>query len=243
MSGEASGRSIAVALSVVVAVVVVIGLYLVGSPGAARQQALDERRVNDLREARGQVSAYWRQHGALPGTLDGEPGSSSGYRDPVSGAPYEYHATGDSTWDLCAVFTYPSKVGCGVDSSRHPAGEVLLPQACRTNDVTRSLSSPPCSWPRRPRPLPGEAANPSLDADSVAIDSLYQVFRVAYATLDAAKVDRPLPRRCSLRIWWVSRLCLGDPPIAENFEGFFRAIAADSATWSFASFRAPLPQG
>lgn len=108
MSTEPSGRAIAIALSVVVAVVVLIGLYLVGSPGEARLQALDERRVNDLREAKGQVSAYWRGHGALPSTLDST-GSSVVYHDPVTGTPYEYRATGDSTYELCAVFTHSSQ--------------------------------------------------------------------------------------------------------------------------------------
>lgn len=126
MTTEPSGRPIALALSAVVLVAVGAGLYLVGSPAKARLHALDDRRASDLREASHQVSAYWQARAALPPTLDSlSPiaGDSLAYRDPATGTPYEYRVTGDSTYDLCAVFTYPSEGGYGVDPWRHPAGK------------------------------------------------------------------------------------------------------------------------
>lgn len=123
---EPAGRPLALALSAVVLLAVGAGLNLIGSPAKARQHALDDRRVSDLRETKYQVFSYWRARGVLPATLDSlSPiGSDSlAYRDPETGAPYGYRVTGDSTYDLCAVFSYPSQGGYGVDPFRHPAGE------------------------------------------------------------------------------------------------------------------------
>ena len=126
MTDGPSGRPIAVALSLVVVVAVVVGLYLVGSPSRAREQALDERRVQDLRESRAQVSAFRRAHRLLPATLEGAATTaddSLAHRDPVAGTPYEYLVTSDSTYDLCAVFTHPSRDARSADDTwRHPSG-------------------------------------------------------------------------------------------------------------------------
>lgn len=67
-------------------------------------------------------------------------------------------------------------------------------------------------------------------ADSVAIDSLYQVFRIAYATLDAPKVTDLYREDALYGTGGSPGFTIGRPPIASNFEGFFQGIAADSAT-------------
>ena len=126
MSSDSPGRVIAVGLSVVVAVVVGAGLYLVGSPGTAREQALDERRVRDLREAQDQVTAYWKRHRSLPAVLADAATSaddSAAQRDPVTGDPYEYRVTGDTTYEVCAVFAHPTRDARSEGNSwRHLAG-------------------------------------------------------------------------------------------------------------------------
>lgn len=126
MMPEPRGRPFALALSAIVVLAVGIGLYIVGSPAKARLRALDDRRAGDLRETSYRVSAYWESRAALPPVLDSlDPAGSDSlaYRDPANGTPYEYRVTGDSTYDLCAVFTYPSLGGYGVDPWRHPAGK------------------------------------------------------------------------------------------------------------------------
>ena len=105
---DLTGRSMAIALSLVMAGVVGIGLYLSGSPATARQEELDERRVDALREAKAEVHGYWRTHHRLPPAID-------------SVSPVEYRAINDSVYELCAVFTYGSPDRAGFEW-RHPAG-------------------------------------------------------------------------------------------------------------------------
>jgi len=126
---EGPGRSIAIALSLVVALVVGIGLYVSGSPATARQEMLDGRRVRDLRDAKTEIYSYWHRYHALPAAIDSispVPADSAGHRDPVTGTPYEYRVTSDSTYELCAVFALPSPAEADVDW-RHPAGRHCFP--------------------------------------------------------------------------------------------------------------------
>ncbi len=126
---DASGRTLAIALSLVMALVVGIGLYVSGSPATARQEAIDGRRVRDLRKTKEEVYSYWHRHHALPATIDGAspvPADSASHRDPVTGTPYEYRVTSDSTYELCAVFALPSPGEADVDW-RHPAGRHCYP--------------------------------------------------------------------------------------------------------------------
>ena len=135
MTDRPSGRPVAIGLSLIVLTAIAVGLYLVGSPGRAREQALDERRVQDLRENRAQVSAFWRTHKLLPATLESAATTaddSLAHRDPVAGTPYEYRVTSDSTYDLCATFSHPSRNARSADDSwRHPSGRYCYPFTLR----------------------------------------------------------------------------------------------------------------
>ena len=130
---DASGRPIAIALSLVMALVVGIGLYVSGSPAAAREEAIDGRRIRNLRDTKAEVYSYWRWYHALPATIDSAspvPADSASHRDPVTGTPYEYRVTSDSTYELCAVFALPSRGETDVDW-RHPAGRHCFPVSMR----------------------------------------------------------------------------------------------------------------
>lgn len=135
MMTEPTGRPIALVLSAVVLLAVGAGLYLVGSPARAREYALDERRVQDLRESRAQVGAFWRRHKVLPATLGSAATTaddSLAHHDPVAGTPYEYRVTSDSTYELCAVFTHPSRnARSAEDSWRHPSGRYCYPASLK----------------------------------------------------------------------------------------------------------------
>jgi hypothetical protein len=83
------------------------GLYIMGSPAAARTRRLDERRLQDLRAISSWVDVYWSRHSRLPESLDelrGQPGMVDQIRDPISQVQYEYSATGPKQYRLCAVF-------------------------------------------------------------------------------------------------------------------------------------------
>ena len=119
-----SGRTIAIAVTLVMALVVGIGIYLSGSPATAREEALDERRVDDLREAKAGINAWYRTHRLLPPGMDSvnpTPADSAGFRDPVTRTPYEYRAVNDSVYELCAVFSFASPGKPDFDW-RHAAG-------------------------------------------------------------------------------------------------------------------------
>ena len=145
MMAEPSGRPIALALSAVVLLAVGIGLYIIGSPAKARLHALDDRRAGDLLQTSYRISAYWESRAALPPVLDSlDPtgNDSLAYRDPATGAPYQYRVTGESTYELCAEFTYPSEDGYIVDPWRHPAGTHCFPMRVTTSSPAGSRPAP-----------------------------------------------------------------------------------------------------
>jgi hypothetical protein len=112
---------------VVVAAAITGGLWLIGSPAEARLERLDERRVEDLRRLSTLVDAYWRSHRRLPGSIAevrSEPGVAG--RDPVTGQPYEFRATGERQYELCAFFDRKS-VTTEWSSWSHGAGRTCFP--------------------------------------------------------------------------------------------------------------------
>ncbi len=102
------GRRLAIAASVVVLATVVASVWVTGSPSAQREARLDERRVGDLDNIKDAIRSYTQEHGVLPANmvaLKSQPGIRLSIADPVTGAPYEYVATGARTYQLCARFT------------------------------------------------------------------------------------------------------------------------------------------
>ncbi|MDE2334904.1 MAG: hypothetical protein KGK10_10245 [Rhodospirillales bacterium] len=100
-----SGAVLLAAFIAVVAASVVVGLFLIGSPGEQRLRRLDDARVTDLQNLSGEIAAYVRTHHALPPTV--EAASRPGYaipRDPVSRQPYGYDVIDATHYRLCAVF-------------------------------------------------------------------------------------------------------------------------------------------
>jgi hypothetical protein len=98
----------AAVLVTLVAVVVVAALRVVGSPGEARLQRLDEQRIADLREISAAVMDYYdRQGKRLPSSLEviaSTPNQTVTTRDPETRAAYEYRVVAPNAYDVCAVF-------------------------------------------------------------------------------------------------------------------------------------------
>ncbi|MEK7607678.1 MAG: DUF5671 domain-containing protein [Patescibacteria group bacterium] len=83
------------------------GFAIIGSPMSARAMKFDERRVNDLQSIQWQIMSYWQQKGEVPETLDKlkDPISNSYIPiDPETSKLYEYKATSDLSFQLCANF-------------------------------------------------------------------------------------------------------------------------------------------
>lgn len=102
------GANPVVVIAVVVAVAAIAaGVMIIGSPAEQRGRRLDERRVEDLRDAARGVNLHWTRHGRLPASLDllsREAGVNVATRDPASGESYEYRVLNDTTYELCATF-------------------------------------------------------------------------------------------------------------------------------------------
>jgi amino acid transporter len=94
-----------------IALVVVYGFFVAGSPFKQRLVRFDSQRISDLQSLKYQVVGYWQAKDRLPASLDDLKDSISGFvppRDPQNGAPYEYRETGKLSFELCAGFNLAS---------------------------------------------------------------------------------------------------------------------------------------
>lgn len=101
-------RLFAIGVSALVALAVLYGFYLAGSPQTQRMRKFDEQRTQHLQTMYYQVRNFWETRNGLPATLDDlkklDPFAEIP-RDPESDAPYEYRITGENTYELCATFS------------------------------------------------------------------------------------------------------------------------------------------
>ncbi len=95
----------------VVAIVVVAGLWLIGSPAKERMRKIDERRVQHLQQIQSEILEYWRSKGVIPSELNVLNDDLRGFRVPSDprGAEYEYNILGSEKFALCAVFELGSE--------------------------------------------------------------------------------------------------------------------------------------
>ena len=93
---------------------IVVAFLTIGSPGRAREAALDERRVQDLQSIAARLhERYGETGGTLPPVLtsavtEDEFGRSVA-RDPVTQRRYQYRRLSARRYELCATFAAPSE--------------------------------------------------------------------------------------------------------------------------------------
>lgn len=112
-----------------VAVAVVAGLIVLGSPAEQRLLRLDERRVNDLRQLSWAAEYRWNQDRGLANAAVDLVNSQSLSRlpqDPVTNQPYEYRVTGTRAYELCGVFDRASPAELAGDFWFHEAGRACF---------------------------------------------------------------------------------------------------------------------
>jgi hypothetical protein len=106
--------------SLIVAMTLVGGLFVVGSPSEERLRRFDAQRAGDIKVISEEVfsvtlGAGWRNEATpltmkqpVPRSLDDVRAGARQRRpritDPESGTPYEYQVTGESTFQMCANF-------------------------------------------------------------------------------------------------------------------------------------------
>jgi len=123
-----------------VLVIVIIGLFIAGSPFKQRLVKFDERKIGDLQEIQGQIVNYWMRKEMLPESLDDLSDSISGFKapfDPQTKENYSYSKTGKLSFELCATFNSAREYGergieilkpvaYGTENWSHEAGEVCF---------------------------------------------------------------------------------------------------------------------
>ncbi len=90
------------------------GFYVMGSPYAQKQKRFDVDRISELQMIQNQIVSYWQTKNKLPVALNDLQDPISGYVppvDPVTNDPYDYVATGQLSFKLCATFSKETPVG------------------------------------------------------------------------------------------------------------------------------------
>lgn len=124
-------RNLGFAVAVVVAVAIIAGFFIVGTPRQARLARFDSQRVSDLQNIQWQIVNYWQQKQKLPGISNDLADPISGFSvpfDPQTKEVYEYKETAPLSFQLCAVFNKESrKMMDGFGMSRpYPAMPVAI---------------------------------------------------------------------------------------------------------------------
>ena len=99
-------------LSFVVLASIIIGFFIIGTPGEQRERRFDEQRISDLQMLQSQIINYWIRKESLPQNLSELEDSISGFvapQDPETDLAYEYMVTDTLSFELCATFKTSSQ--------------------------------------------------------------------------------------------------------------------------------------
>jgi hypothetical protein len=121
---QSRDRRMAALSSAIVALMLVLGFWQLGSPGRQREFRGDAQRVQQLFQLSSQIKSYWSSHASqLPANIDQLPGNA--FVDPITRVPYEYHPGQGSQFELCATFARSSERNDVPPEQKqwiHPAG-------------------------------------------------------------------------------------------------------------------------
>lgn len=99
----------------IVAIAVIAGFFVVGSPKEERMRRFDEQRVAHLQQLQWNIIEYWQSKGKLPTDLAALNDPTRGVivpTDPETGNPYDYKIKTPEAFELCAIFaTATSDIG------------------------------------------------------------------------------------------------------------------------------------
>lgn len=94
-------------VSGLVAMTVITGFFIIGSPAKERIRRFDQQRINNLQNIQSEIVNYWANKRVLPENLSALENSISGYKtptDPLTNEPYVYSVKGSESFELCAMF-------------------------------------------------------------------------------------------------------------------------------------------
>ena len=131
----------------IVALLVVVGFLIVGSPGQERLRRFDERRVQDLQTLQSEIINQWRLKEKLPNSLDALRDTIRGFvppKDPATDASYEYAIKAPLEFELCATFQTPSaSIVTDQQNWEHGAG-----RTCFNRVIDKDLYPPQPKTPK-----------------------------------------------------------------------------------------------
>lgn len=116
----------------IVAVAVVAGFFVIGSPANERLKKADDQRVADLQNIQWQIINYWQSKEKMPVTLDDLTDNISGWhapRDPETGVTYNYGVTGNLSFELCATFNLALDGGAQQPAMPKSVARPIAPEA------------------------------------------------------------------------------------------------------------------
>ncbi|OGF51909.1 hypothetical protein A3I27_00975 [Candidatus Giovannonibacteria bacterium RIFCSPLOWO2_02_FULL_43_11b] len=125
-TGEARSsfvKTVSYAAIAVVAVSIIGGFFIVGSPKEERAYRFDEQRVSDLQNIQNETVYFWQAKRKLPNDLSELNDSIRGFRvpvDPENSSNYIYRKTGNLSFDLCANFARASRSGLDRTAAEKP---------------------------------------------------------------------------------------------------------------------------
>lgn len=123
MSGK---RTLVVVLVIVVALVVIRGIMVIGSPSEERTRRMDSRRIIDLQGISRSIGVYYTRHQRVPASLEElarEPGFANVARDPVTDQPYGYRMITAMSYELCGTFDRETADNRAADFWAHGVGQ------------------------------------------------------------------------------------------------------------------------
>ncbi len=116
-------NSVFIAVLILAFGTVIAGFFIVGTPATARLYRFDDQKVSDLQSIQYQIANYYQLKQKLPTTLTDLADPISNYitpSDSQTNQPYQYHATGALSFQVCANFNKVSRVGGNLNSSPYP---------------------------------------------------------------------------------------------------------------------------
>jgi len=125
--------------STAVAIVLILGFGVLGSPGKQRLVGSDLRRVQLLVELAQQIKLKWQTSARVPASLDEFPKVKT--QDPVSARVFSYHPKLNGQYELCASFATDNRNLPNTntaDAWLHPRGDY-----CFQLDASKEVPSAP----------------------------------------------------------------------------------------------------
>lgn len=109
MNADRIDRIYALVTTVVVAIAVIAGFWILGTPARQRDLQADRERRRDLSQLARQLSAIRSDEEEVPDELPvALTGNDAIARDPITNELYDYRKLGPETYELCATFAASS---------------------------------------------------------------------------------------------------------------------------------------